>query len=167
MMKMIVELCAGLVFFLFGMSTMSSCLEKLAGSKLEVVLKKMTAKPILGLTMGLIVTAIIQSSSATTVILVGLVNSGLMSFQSTIGVLFGANIGTTVTAWLLSLSSIGGESSPVILQIFKPQIFSPILAVLGTAFTMMAKSDKKKTLGTIFIGFTVWILCQTRLKALM
>lgn len=157
MFKMVIGLCAGLVFFLFGMSTMSSCLEKLAGSKLEVVLKKMTAKPILGLTMGLIVTAIIQSSSATTVILVGLVNSGLMSFQSTIGVLFGANIGTTVTAWLLSLSSIGGESSSVILQIFKPQIFSPILAVLGTAFTMMAKSDKKKTIGTIFIGFTILI----------
>ncbi|MBR4287745.1 MAG: Na/Pi cotransporter family protein [Clostridia bacterium] len=156
MFKMVIGLCAGLVFFLFGMSTMSACLEKLAGSKLEVVLKKMTSKPILGLSMGLIVTAIIQSSSATTVILVGLVNSGIMSFQSTIAVLFGANIGTTVTAWLLSLSSIG-ETSSFVLQIFKPQIFSPLLAIIGTAFTMMAKSDKKKTLGTIFIGFTVLI----------
>lgn len=153
----ILSLLAGLVFFLFGMSTMSNSLEKLAGSKLEVVLKKMTDKPVVGLLMGLVVTAIIQSSSATTVILVGLVNSGLMSFQSTIGVLFGANIGTTVTAWLLSLSSIGGDNSSVILQIFKPQIFSPVLAVIGTAFTMMSKSDKKKIIGTLFIGFTVLI----------
>ena len=153
----IISLLAGLVFFLFGMSTMSNSLEKLAGSKLEVVLKKMTDKPVIGLLMGLVVTAIIQSSSATTVILVGLVNSGLMSFQSTIGVLFGANIGTTVTAWLLSLSSIGGEGAPFILQLFKPQIFSPVLAVIGTAFTMMAKSDKKKIIGTLFIGFTVLI----------
>ena len=106
MFNMVIGLCAGLVFFLFGMSTMSNSLGKLAGSKLEVVLEKMTSKPFLGLLMGLIVTAIIQSSSATTVILVGLVNSGIMSFQSTIAVLFGANIGTTVTAWLLSLSSI-------------------------------------------------------------
>lgn len=156
MFNMVIGLCAGLVFFLFGMSTMSNSLGKLAGSKLEVVLEKMTSKPFLGLLMGLIVTAIIQSSSATTVILVGLVNSGIMSFQSTIAVLFGANIGTTVTAWLLSLSSIG-ETSSFILQLFKPRIFSPILAIIGTAFTMMAKSDKKKTLGTIFIGFTVLI----------
>ncbi len=156
MFQMVIGLLAGLVFFLFGMSTMSNSLGKLAGSKLEIVLEKMTSKPVLGLLMGLVVTAIIQSSSATTVILVGLVNSGIMSFQSTIAVLFGANIGTTVTAWLLSLSSIG-ETSSVILQIFKPQIFSPILAIIGTAFTMMAKSDKKKTLGTIFIGFTVLI----------
>lgn len=153
----IISLLAGLVFFLFGMSTMSNSLEKLAGSKLEIVLKKMTDKPVIGLLMGLVVTAIIQSSSATTVILVGLVNSGLMSFQSTIGVLFGANIGTTVTAWLLSLSSIGGEGAPFILQLFKPNIFSPVLAVIGTAFTMMAKSDKKKIIGTLFIGFTVLI----------
>ena len=153
----IISLLAGLVFFLFGMSTMSNSLEKLAGSKLEIVLKKMTDKPVIGLLMGLVVTAIIQSSSATTVILVGLVNSGLMTFQSTIGVLFGANIGTTVTAWLLSLSSIGGESAPFILQLFKPNIFSPVLAVIGTALTMMAKSDKKKIIGTLFIGFTVLI----------
>lgn len=151
----VLKLCAGLVFFLFGMSTMSNGLEKLAGSKLEIILKKMTDKPILGVLMGIVITAIIQSSSATTVILVGLVNSGLMSFQSTISVLFGANIGTTVTAWLLSLAGL--ESSSFIVQIFKPQNFAPILAIIGTAFTMVAKSDKKKTLGAIFIGFTVLI----------
>lgn len=151
----VLKLCAGLVFFLFGMSTMSNGLEKLAGSKLETILKKMTDKPIIGMLMGLVITALIQSSSATTVILVGLVNSGLMSFQSTISVLFGANIGTTVTAWLLSLAGI--ESSSLIVQLFKPQNFAPVLAVIGTAFTMTAKSDKKKTLGAIFIGFTVLI----------
>ena len=151
----VLKLCAGLVFFLFGMSTMSNGLEKLAGGKLEIILKKMTDKPIIGVLMGLVITALIQSSSATTVILVGLVNSGLMSFQSTISVLFGANIGTTVTAWLLSLAGI--ESSSLIVQLFKPQNFAPVLAVIGTAFTMTAKSDKKKTLGAIVIGFTVLI----------
>ena len=151
----VIKLCAGLVFFLFGMSTMSNSLEKLAGSKLEIILKKMTDKPILGVLMGLVITAIIQSSSATTVILVGLVNSGLMSFISSISVLFGANIGSPITSWLLSLSGI--DSSSLVVQIFKPQNFAPILAVIGTVFTMMAKSDKKKTLGTIFIGFTVLI----------
>ncbi len=151
----VLKLCAGLVFFLFGMSTMSNGLEKLAGGKLEIILKKMTDKPIIGVVMGLVITALIQSSSATTVILVGLVNSGLMSFQSTISVLFGANIGTTVTAWLLSLAGL--ESSSFVVQIFKPQNFAPVLAVIGTAFTMAAKSDKKKTLGAIFIGFTVLI----------
>ncbi|MBO5065033.1 MAG: Na/Pi cotransporter family protein [Clostridia bacterium] len=151
----VLKLCAGLVFFLFGMSTMSNGLEKLAGGKLEIILKKMTDKPIIGVLMGLVITALIQSSSATTVILVGLVNSGLMSFQSTISVLFGANIGTTVTAWLLSLAGL--ESSSLIVQLFKPQNFAPVLAVIGTAFTMAAKSDKKKTLGAIFIGFTVLI----------
>jgi phosphate:Na+ symporter len=151
----VLKLCAGLVFFLFGMSTMSSGLEKMAGSKLEIILKKMTDKTIVAVLMGLVITAVIQSSSATTVILVGLVNSGLMSFQSTISVLFGANIGTTVTAWLLSLSGL--ESSSLIVQIFKPQNFAPVLAVIGTAFMMMSKNDKKKTLGTIFVGFTVLI----------
>ncbi len=155
MFNMVIGLCAGLVFFLYGMSTMSSGLEKAAGSKLEIILKKMTDKPIIGVLMGLVITAVIQSSSATTVILVGLVNSGLMSFKSTIAVLFGANIGTTVTAWLLSLSGL--ESSSIIVQIFKPQIFSPLFAIVGTAFMMMAKSDKKKNLGAIFVGFTVLI----------
>lgn len=151
----IIKLCAGLVFFLFGMSTMSDALEKMAGSKLEVVLKKMTDKPILGVIMGIAITAIIQSSSATTVILVGLVNSGLMKLVSAIAVLLGANIGTTVTAWLLSLSGISGES--LIVQILKPQNFAPIFAIIGTAFVMTSKNEKKKTLGLMFIGFTVLI----------
>lgn len=151
----VLSLCAGLVFFLFGMNTMSDGLEKAAGSKLEVILKKITSNIFLSITMGALITAIIQSSSATTVMLVGLVNSGLMSFQSSIGVIFGANIGTTITAWFLSL--VGVESESFLIQMVKPQNFAPILAIIGIAFMMMSKSDKKKTIGTIFVGFTVLI----------
>ncbi len=151
----VIKLCAGLVFFLFGMSTMSDALEKMAGSKLEVVLKKMTDKPVLSVVMGIAITAIIQSSSATTVILVGLVNSGLMKLVSAISVLLGANIGTTITSWLLSLSGLSGDS--IVVQVFKPQNFAPIFAIIGTAFVMTSKSEKKKILGTMFIGFTVLI----------
>ena len=151
----ILSLLAGLSFFLFGMSTMSNGLEKAAGSKLEVILKKMTSNLLVSIFVGATITAVIQSSSATTVMLVGLVNSGLMNFANTIGVIFGANIGTTITAWLLSLSGL--ESDSFIIQLVKPQNFTPILAIIGIAFTMMSKSEKKKTLGTIFVGFTVLI----------
>ena len=151
----ILKLCAGLVFFLYGMSTMSDGLEKAAGSKLEVILKKMTSNVFVSIIMGTVITAIIQSSSATTVMLVGLVNSGLMTFESSIGVIFGANIGTTVTAWFLSL--VGVQSDSFFMQMVKPQNFAPILAVVGIAFMMMAKSEKKKNLGMIFVGFTVLI----------
>lgn len=151
----VLTLCAGLVFFLFGMNTMSSGLEKAAGSKLEVILKKMTSNVFISIIMGTLITAVIQSSSATTVMLVGLVNSGLMTFQSSLGVIFGANIGTTITAWFLSL--VGVESDSFFIQMVKPQNFAPILAIIGIAFMMMAKSDKKKNLGTIFVGFTVLI----------
>lgn len=151
----VLKLCAGLVFFLFGMSTMSDGLEKAAGSKLEVILKKMTSNVFISIIMGAVITAIIQSSSATTVMLVGLVNSGIMSFQSSIGVIFGANIGTTITAWFLSL--VGVQSDSFAMQMVKPQNFAPILAIIGIAFMMMAKSEKKKVVGTIFVGFTVLI----------
>ncbi len=151
----VLKLCAGLAFFLFGMSTMSDGLEKAAGSKLEVILKKMTSNVFISIIMGAVITAIIQSSSATTVMLVGLVNSGLMTFESSIGVIFGANIGTTITAWFLSL--VGVQSDSFAIQMVKPQNFAPILAIIGIAFMMMAKSGKKKNLGTIFVGFTVLI----------
>lgn len=151
----ILSLLAGLVFFLFGMNTMSDGLEKAAGSKLEIILKKMTSNVFVSIIMGALITAVIQSSSATTVMLVGLVNSGLMAFENSIGVIFGANIGTTITAWFLSL--VGVESDSFLMQMVKPQNFSPILAIIGIAFIMMAKSDKKKNLGTIFVGFTLLI----------
>ncbi len=151
----ILSLLAGLVFFLFGMNTMSDGLEKAAGSKLEIILKKMTSNVFISIIMGALITAVIQSSSATTVMLVGLVNSGLMAFENSIGVIFGANIGTTITAWFLSL--VGVQSDSFIIQMVKPQNFAPILAVIGIAFIMMSKSDKRKILGTIFVGFTVLI----------
>lgn len=151
----ILSLLAGLVFFLFGMNTMSDGLEKAAGSKLEIILKKMTSNVFVSIIMGALITAVIQSSSATTVMLVGLVNSGLMAFENSIGVIFGANIGTTITAWFLSL--VGVQSDSFIMQMVKPQNFSPILAVIGIAFIMISKSDKKKNLGTIFVGFTLLI----------
>ena len=151
----VLSLLAGLVFFLFGMNTMSDGLEKAAGSKLEIILKKMTSNVFISIIMGALITAVIQSSSATTVMLVGLVNSGLMAFENSIGVIFGANIGTTITAWFLSL--VGVESDSFLMQMVKPQNFSPILAIIGIAFIMMAKSDKKKNLGTIFVGFTLLI----------
>ncbi len=151
----VLSLLAGLVFFLFGMNTMSDGLEKAAGSKLEIILKKMTSNVFVSIIMGALITAVIQSSSATTVMLVGLVNSGLMTFESSIGVIFGANIGTTITAWFLSLVGVEGDS--FIMQMVKPQNFAPILAVIGIAFIMMSKNDKRKNLGTIFVGFTLLI----------
>lgn len=151
----VLSLLAGLVFFLFGMNTMSDGLEKAAGSKLEIILKKMTSNVFISIIMGALITAVIQSSSATTVMLVGLVNSGLMAFENSIGVIFGANIGTTITAWFLSL--VGVESNSFFIQMVKPQNFAPILAVIGIAFIMMSKNDKRKILGTIFVGFTVLI----------
>ena len=151
----VLSLLAGLVFFLFGMNTMSDGLEKAAGSKLEIILKKMTSNVFVSIIMGALITAVIQSSSATTVMLVGLVNSGLMAFENSIGVIFGANIGTTITAWFLSL--VGVQSDSFAMQMVKPQNFSPILAIIGIAFIMMSKSDKKKNLGTIFVGFTLLI----------
>ena len=149
----VITLLLGFAFFMFGMKVMSDDLEKLAGGKLETLLKKVTSKPILGLISGIVITMAVQSSSAVTVILVGLVNSGIMQFTQAIYVIFGANIGTTVTAWLLSLSGI--ESDSLAIQLMKPEYFSPILAFIGTIFVMVSKSEKKKSIGTIFIGFTV------------
>ncbi|MBO5896663.1 MAG: Na/Pi cotransporter family protein, partial [Clostridia bacterium] len=150
----VLTLLAGLSFFLFGMSTMSNGLEKAAGSKLEVILKKMTSNLIVSVFVGAAITAVIQSSSATTVMLVGLVNSGLMAFENSIGVIFGANIGTTITAWFLSL--VGVQSDSFVMQMVKPQNFSPILAIIGVIMIMSAKDNTKKNdIGMILIGFAV------------
>ncbi len=154
--KEIVSLFGGLAFFLFGMDVMSKSLERLAGGKLEGILKKMTANKFIGLFLGTAVTCVIQSSSALTVMLVGLVNSGLMSFHQAIGPTFGAGIGTTITAWILSLSSIG-DSASVVLTFLKPAVFSLILAFIGIVFDMFSKKEKVKTTGHIFIGFAILI----------
>ena len=149
----IFTLLGGLAFFLFGMNIMSSGLEKMAGGKLEGTLTKMTSNKLLGLVFGAGVTIAIQSSSALTVMLVGLVNSGLMQFGQTISVLMGSNIGTTLTAWLLSLAGIEGEAW--YLEILKPKNFAAIFAFVGILLNMVAKSEKKKSMGSIFIGFAI------------
>lgn len=149
----IITLFGGLAFFLYGMNVMSEGLEKLAGGKLETILQKMTSNRFKALGLGIVVTGIIQSSSAVTVILVGLVNSGIMAFGRTIGIIMGANIGTTVTAWLLSMIGIEGEN--IFLQLLKPSNFSLIFALVGIILIMMAKSSKKKDIGAILIGFAV------------
>ena len=149
----LISMIGGLTFFLYGMNVMSSSLEKMAGGKLEEMLRKMTANPLLSLSLGAVITIAVQSSSAVTVMLVGLVNSGIMSFAQTVHVVFGSNIGTTLTAWLTSLTGI--ESSNFWLQMLKPINISPILAFIGIGFIMLSKNDKKKTLGTIFVGFAI------------
>lgn len=149
-------LLGGLAFFLYGMNVMSSGLEKMAGGKLEHVLRKMTNNRLLGLVMGAGITIAIQSSSALTVMLVGLVNSGLMQFGQTIGVIMGSNIGTTFTAWILSLAGI--ESDNFFMNLLKPANFSMIFAIVGILLSTAAKSDKKRSLGSILIGFAV-LMC--------
>lgn len=149
----VITLLGGLAFFLYGMNVMSSGLEKLAGGKLEIVLKKMTSNKFKSLLLGMGITIAIQSSSALTVMLVGLVNSGIMALSQTIGVLMGSNIGTTLTAWILSLSGI--ESDNVFLRMLKPESFSPIVALIGVIMIMMAKHNRTKDIGRIMVGFSV------------
>lgn len=145
------NLIGGLCLFLFGMNLMGQALERRAGSGLRSLLEKMTRNRLMGLLAGLGVTAVIQSSSATTVMVVGFVNSGLMTLRQSIGVIMGANIGTTVTAWILSLSGIEGSS--LLVQMFKPSTFTPILALIGIILYMFCKADKKKDTGMILLGF--------------
>lgn len=142
----------GLAVFMFGMHTLSASLEKLAGGRLEQWLEKMTSNPLKGVALGAGVTALIQSSAATTVMMVGFVNSGLMKLSQAIGVIMGANIGTTATGWILSLSSIEGGG---ILAILNPKTFTPIIAIIGTVLIMFTKSDKKRTVGTLMLGFSL------------
>ncbi|MEG1067582.1 MAG: Na/Pi cotransporter family protein [Anaerovoracaceae bacterium] len=149
----VITLLGGLALFLYGMNVMSQGLEKLAGGKLEVILKRMTSSSLKSLFLGLGITAVIQSSSAVTVMLVGLVNSGIMELSNTVGVIMGSNIGTTVTAWILSMVGIEGDN--VLLRLLKPDSFSPILALIGIILTMFAKSERKQDVGTIMIGFAV------------
>ncbi len=149
----ILTLIGGLSLFLYGMNEMGDGLKKLSGGKLESILSKLTSTRFKGFLLGFAVTAIIQSSSATTVMLVGFVNSGIMKLGQTISIIMGANIGTTVTSWLLSLTGISGSS--FFIRIFKPASFTPILAAIGIIMTMVAHSDKKKDVGKILLGFAV------------
>ena len=147
------SLIGGLALFLFGMQVMGNALEKKAGSQLNTVLGKITDNPIKGFGLGLGITSIIQSSSATTVMLVGLVNSEIITLKQSIYVIMGANVGTTVTAWLLSLTGISGDS--VIVQLLKPSSFTPVLALIGIIFYMFVKNTEKKDTGMILLGFAV------------
>ncbi len=153
-LEIVIGLIIGLVFFMFGMNVMSGNLEKMSGGKLERTLKTATGNPFISILLGAAITIAVQSSSATTVMLVGLVNSGLMTMSQTLYVIYGANIGTTFTSWILSLSGIEGNLGVMML---KPENFAPILALIGTVMVMMSKKDQKKSIGTIFIGFAVLI----------
>ncbi len=146
-------LLGGLAFFLYGMHVMSAGLEKMVGGKLERVLKSMTSSKWKGLALGAIITIAIQSSSAMTVMLVGLVNSGIMQLSQTVGVIMGSNVGTTLTAWILSAAGI--ESSNFFLRLLKPESFSPIVALIGVLLIMSSKEGKKRDVGTILVGFSV------------
>ncbi|MBQ8908122.1 MAG: Na/Pi cotransporter family protein [Clostridia bacterium] len=147
----VLTMIGGLCLFLFGMNVMGEALERRAGSKLQAVIGRLTSKRILGFLTGLGVTAIIQSSSATTVMVVGFVNSGLMSLRQAVNVIIGANVGTTVTSWVLSLSGISGES--IFIRLLKPSSFTPVLALVGVILYMFLKGSKKKDTGLILLGF--------------
>ena len=158
-------LCGGLAFFLYGMSVMSTGLEKMAGGQLEQLLKKMTSNPFKSLLLGAGITIAIQSSSAMTVMLVGLVNSGIMELGQTIGVIMGSNVGTTLTAWILSLSGI--ESSNFFLRLLKPESFSPIMALAGIMLIMASKKDRARSVGSIMVGFAVLMYGMELMKDAM
>ena len=149
----VITLIGGLAFFLYGMHVMSSGLERMAGGKLEHALKRMTSNPLKSLALGAGITVAVQSSSAVTVMLVGLVNSGLMNIAQTPGVIMGSNIGTTLTAWLLSL--VGLETDNVWLKILKPENFSLIFAMVGAVLIMISKKPRRRDIGSILVGFAV------------
>ena len=148
----ILSLIGGLALFLFGMQTMGNALEKKAGGQLKSVLSKMTDNPVKGFLLGAAVTAVIQSSSATTVMVVGFVNSGIMTLHQSIGIIMGANVGTTITAWILSLMAVDGGG---IMAFFKPSSFVPVLAIIGVFMLMFKKKQKSKDTATILLGFAV------------
>lgn len=149
----ILKMVGGLALFFYGMDLMGEGLAKASGGKLEKILERLTSNPIKAVLLGAGVTAVIQSSSATTVIVVGFVNSGIMKLEQAVGLIMGANIGTTVTSWLLSLAGI--ESGNFFINLLKPSSFSPILAIIGVVFLQFLKSDKKKNIGMIMVGFAI------------
>ena len=155
------SLLGGLALFLFGMDIMGKALEKQAGGQLQKILSKLTDNPLKGFFLGLCVTAVIQSSSATTVMVVGFVNSGIMELHQAIGVIMGSNVGTTVTSWILSLSGLQGDS--FLINMLKPTSFSPVLAFIGILL-YMGKSEKRKGVGTILIGFAVLMTGMTTMS---
>lgn len=149
----LIGLLGGLALFLFGMDVMGDALERQAGGKLQTILAKMSSNVFRGFFLGLAVTAVIQSSSATTVMVVGFVNSGIMTLKQAVGVIMGSNVGTTVTSWILSLTALEGDS--LLIQLFKPSTLAPLLGTAGIVLYLFTKSDRKKGIGTILLGFMV------------
>lgn len=149
----VLSMIGGLSLFLYGMNVMGDALAKMAGGKLEHILEKLTTNKYVAVLLGAGVTAVIQSSSATTVMVVGFVNSGIMKLKQAVGIIMGANIGTTITSWILSLSGISGDS--MLIKLLKPTSFTPILALIGVIFLIFLKSEKKHDIGTILLGFAV------------
>ncbi|MCI8301174.1 MAG: Na/Pi cotransporter family protein [Oscillospiraceae bacterium] len=155
-------LCGGIAFFLYGMTVMSSRLEKLAGGRLEQMLRKMTDNPFKSLLLGAGITIAIQSSSAMTVMLVGLVNSGIMQLGQTVGVIMGSNVGTTLTAWILSLSGIDSES--LWLQLLKPENFAPVIALAGVIMRTASSDGRRRSAGSIMVGFALLMTGMEMMK---
>ena len=149
----VLTLIGGLALFLYGMSVMGQGLEKISGGRLELLLERLTSNPIKAVLLGAGVTAVIQSSSATTVMVVGFVNSGIMKLYQAIGIIMGANVGTTVTSWILSLTGMSGDN--LFIRLLKPSSFSPVLALIGIIFYMSGKNNRKKDVGEILLGFAV------------
>ena len=149
----ILTMIGGLALFLYGMEMLGDGLKKTSGGKLEMILEKLTSTRLMAVLLGTVVTAVIQSSSATTVMVVGFVNSGIMKLSQAVGVILGANVGTTITAWILSL--VGVEGNNIIVQLLKPTAFSPILAIIGVGILMMSKKEKHRNVATIMVGFAV------------
>ena len=149
----VLTMIGGLALFLYGMNLMGDGLSNASGGRLEKILEKLTSNTLMAVILGAGVTAVIQSSSATTVMAVGFVNSGVMKLSQAIGIIMGANIGTTITSWILSLSGI--ESSNFFIRMLKPTSFSPILAIIGVVFLMFTKKEKKKDIGMILVGFAI------------
>ena len=161
-----VTLFGGLAFFLYGMHLLSESLKKTAGGKLEKLLKKATANPFKGLLIGSVITIAIQSSSAMTVMLVGFVNSGIMELAQTVGVIFGSDIGTTLTAWILSLSGISSEGN-IFLKLLEPKCFSLIFALIGILLIMASKKQRRKDIGMMLIGFAILMQGMTMMSSSM
>ena len=158
----VIQLCGGLALFLYGMHNMGQGLSKVSGGKLEKVLEKVAGNPIKGAILGMLVTLVIQSSSATTVMVVGFVNSGIMELSQAIGIIMGANIGTTITAWILSLTNI--SSSNIFVELLKPDSFSPVLALIGIFMILVSKKSRRRDLGEIFVSFAVLIFGMTTMS---
>ena len=162
----ILKLLCGLALFLYGMDVMGDALKRSAGNQLKSILGRMTSNPIKGFLLGLVVTTIVQSSSATTVMVVGFVNSGTMTLSQSVGVIFGANLGAATTAWLIGLSGLeGGAAASSILNWLKPSSWTPIIAMIGIALLMFSKKGKKKDIGTILLGFTVLMVGMDTMSA--